>query len=209
MVPIVTIDKQGLLPNEDPRSATNPREGEHFKHQLNSISSGEMIVISWSLLGDEIPNKITIDEDGLISGRMLIFDEQPCITNNAPSEPTKLDGSNWLSNGRYRGAQYTFNFTVRLDYKYPNPALNTGSGGTGGGSEDDVDPGPPPPEFIEDFTESNVSITMIRNHDVDNYVFVKKYFEAGHTLRIDNDEYTEKHMDDFIMRHPGPFGNIK
>lgn len=208
MVPIVEIDKQGLLPNEDSRSASNPREGEHFKHQLNYISSGEMIVINWSLLGDAIPNNLTIDGKGLISGRMLIFDEQPIITNNAPTEPTKLDGSNWLSNGRYRGSKYVFNFTVRLDYKYPNPALNTGSG-TVGGSEDETDPGPPPPKYIEAFTESNINIVMIRNHDVDNYVFVKKYFEAGHTLRIDNDEYTKDHMVDFIMRHPGPFGNIK
>lgn len=198
MIPVVLLDKTGPLNNESSRSTPNPREGGEFICSVIHTTTSPITILEWRLTGPEVPVGLSISNTGVISGIMEIFDNQTAIKNNSIPKVTSIDGQNWMSNGRYRGSTYTFNFTVELRYEYE--VISTGL---------DDDGNPLPNEIIEDTVTSAVAITMVRNYDVDNFVFVKKYLEAGHKLMLDGVEYSISEMGEYIMKHPGPFGSVK
>lgn len=201
MIPVVVLDKVGTLVNESTRSTPNPRELGEFISQVTHTTTSEITLIEWKLTGLEVPVGLSISDKGLISGIMDIFDNQTAIKNNTTPEVTDVSGQNWMSNGRYRGSSYTFNFQIELVYEYELVA--TVSEDAEEGSE------PPTPKIVRDVVSSDVNITMVRNYDVDNYVFVKKYLEAGHKLIYDNEEYNISSIGDYLNKHPGPFGSTK
>lgn len=193
------ITKSGNLINQRPTDGrSNPLECQDFYHAMtfNEIveTNEEYISHEWSLEG-EVPSKLTIDENGVISGRILTFDlQEHCQDKLNPKEPLKADGSNWLNNGRLNAPSYTFNFKVKRTVKY---SLVT-----------EATP-PVEPTINESTAVVDVNILVLNSHDIDNLMFVRNYLATGKELRIGKKVYTMDTMEDFLKVHPGPFGCTK
>ncbi len=198
---LTTIEDTGIIVNELMiNGAANPHECHDYKHQIifneEYESDEEYLSEKWTIDGD-VPVGIEIDDTGLIYGYIAIFNDQPSCQDNNPEETLKVDGSNWENNGRFKHATFQFDFKVTRITTY----LLTGVG-IDPETEEEVDI----EEELEEITTSNVSILAIKSNDITNLIFVKKYLEAGHELKIGNDSYFEDDLEDFVARHPGPFG---
>ena len=184
-----TIHDSGMIINEEPvNGSSNPHECHTFKYQIKYSENFESTetLLSWEwFLTDDVPVGISIDDNGLISGRIEPFIDQPSCQDNYPDEEIKLDGSNWLHNGQFKHPTYTFNFKVHRKYKYLDTLTTL---------------------EIEEEVINDISILAIKNNNINNLLFVKKYLETGHELKIDNDPYFKDDINDFLSRHPGPFG---
>ena len=177
------------------KKSSNPWETHYFEHKIDYIDNilpTEEIIESYFNLSGDVPLDIKIDSEGILSGNILTFDEQVHVSfNKYPKETLKLDGSNWLNNGRPKSATVDFNFTVTRTIKYKDLTLPE--------LEDDSN------IFILDVS-TEVTITVIKNNNIENFIFVKNYLKEGNTLKIGNDDYSYQHLNLFINRHPGPFG---
>lgn len=185
-----------ILINDEPISgAVNPWECHYFKHKvLFTENPNEIKTIEWKLEG-VIPNNITIDDNGLISGKIEILDlDQNGITEDLlfPKENIKEDGSNWTNTGRYKNDLHIFNFTIVRLFLYEKTIVN----------EDESF------EIIEIIGKESldVSIHVIKNNNIDNYIFIKRYLESGWKVKVENKDYFYKDFEEFIKIHPGPFG---
>jgi len=192
------ITTTGIIINESPvNGAANPHECHTYTHQVLHTESftplQNLMDQVWFLTGD-IPLDLIIDNNGLITGKIKIFDYQPSCQDNYPKETLLVNGSNWQNTGRYKNETFSFNFTVHRRYTYED--LEPMS----------LDPAITEPLIVIEEVTSDVTITVIKNNDIDNLIFVRKYLEAGHELKIGSDTYTNDNLDDFLARHPGPFG---
>lgn len=186
---LTTIICTGIITNDlMTKGAANPHECHDYKHQIifneEYGETEEYVSEEWSLSGD-VPVGIEIDNTGLINGYIAIFNDQPSCQDNYPDEVLKVDGSNWENIGRFKHATYTFNFTVTRTTTYQDTLTMVES---------------------QEIATSDVSILAIKDNDINNLIFVKKYLEAGHELKIENDSYFEDDLEDFLARHNGPFG---
>ena len=186
---LTTIHDVGIISNELMiKGAANPHECHDYRHQIDFSEeygeTEEYVSEEWSLSGD-VPVGISIDNTGVVQGYVAIFDEQPSCQDNFPDEVLKVDGSNWENIGRYKHTTYQFNFTVTRITTYQDTLLM---------------------EEFQEIATSNISILVIKDNDINNLIFVKKYLEAGHELKIENDSYFEDDLEDFLARHDGPFG---
>jgi len=199
----------GLIPNQN-GPTQNPWECHYFTHQVETIEDEYFKEhIEWGLDGD-IPLDIEIDKDiGLIHGVIKpLTVEQPGIDESmfTPDEVLKEDGSNWKNIGRYKNTTYTFKF--RLYRIYRDESVNgpiscetencsiIESGETIDGKF-----------YAIKVQWTFIEIMVIKNNDIDNYIFAKKYFDAGYKIVYNDISYTKENEDDFFKNHPGPFGN--
>lgn len=163
-------------------------ETEYFEHTIKFtetlLPTEELISSVWELSGD-VPLDLKI-VDGKIFGNVLMLQDQTINVPRYPKEKIKPDGSNWQNNGRPIASTTIFNFTVI--------------------KKDIVKDLETEPETNLEFTSNtNVSISLSKNYNIDNMVFVKTYLDEGNTLKIGNDDYTKKHFSYFLQMHPGPF----
>ncbi len=211
---INTITKTGNLPNQKPvNGKANPMECHTFFHAMTFIETyeptEEYIEHKWSLEG-EVPSKLTIDENGVISGKVLTFDlQENCRHALKPKEPLAPGGGNWLNNGRLNGPSYTFKFKVKKWIKYlVTPEAPTGTDTDSDPTDDATTEPVAPPEPYEEESEHvvDVNIIVISNNNIDNLMFVRNYMATGKDMKIEKTTYTIDNMEDFLKRHPGPFG---
>lgn len=184
----VVFNKTGNLRNESTNGSINPLEMEIFECLITSIDTPDTTesIISFSYKIDGfIPSNLTINNNGFISGKIMTFDEQQGSYEKYPKEKIKVDGSNWVNNGRPKNNSVDFNFNIVKTIVYM----------------DNVDNKEKSMEFI-----NNVTITVCKNNNIDNYVFAKNYFDQGYSLKLGNDEYTKKTSSLYFQLHPGPFG---
>jgi len=151
-----------------------------FINPKNFISN-----INWSLSGD-IPNGISINNNGIISGKILDFSKQDlCKNNNFPNEELNFDGSNWKNNGRFKENEFNFNIIIKRDILIKGPLIIT--------------------------EKSNIIILLIKCQDIDNKIFIRKYLNSTKKsknnertyLVINNKKYTDPEK--AISAHKGPF----
>ncbi len=194
-----TIVTTGLISNQTPMPSDNPHECHSFTHQVAATTTGNFIShVAWSISG-EFPNDLTIDTgSGLLSGVMLILDDQPSsiVTDIAPIETPNLDNSNFINNGRPLSDSYTFPFTIKRDYiiKISDNPLVTA------------------PES----TTSICEILLIKDFNIDTILAMRNYLEAGYTtvkdgsddidvthkLWIGDKAYTNENLDEYLNDTP-------
>nr|DAX15841.1 MAG TPA: hypothetical protein [Caudoviricetes sp.] len=196
-----TILSGALLPNQSGMyHAKNPWETHIYKH---TIETAETKLFKehrlWYLTGD-VPLDLTIDNNGVISGQILILNNQPsCKDNLMPVEKIKLDGSNWRSTGRYRDATKTFEFqvhrkyytwevvkiegkdgatppltleTLKMNYKVETFDLYKTMLETLTTAECTL-------TFKEEEVSGDVSIMAIRNNDLDTRIYLEEYIKSN------------------------------
>jgi len=173
--------------------ASNPWECHQFSHQILHSEDGNFCShVAWSISGD-IPIAVTMDPgSGVISGHMDYFELQPsCTGNNYPKETITVDGANNMNSGRFIPEFYDFVITVKRDYliKGPNPAT---------GAMDCVAP-------LPESVSSTHIIKMIKNHDIDNFLYIHGYLNAGHIIDIELTKYDKNKVNELLAVHPGPF----
>lgn len=212
-----TITTAGQIVNQAGTSA-NPHECHEFKFQVLFTETSKVEEhISWELLGD-IPSNLTIDDSALITGTILPFGLQPTVTDNHPHTPLKMDGSNYLENGRYKNASYTFTFTVKRNYTITNEEI----------AVPDEEGNIPVLLPIPESSESEISITVIKSANIDNFLFFKEYLDVDEELEktllsmnngivettievtkrymtYNGIQYFKDDLDELTNVHPGPF----
>lgn len=113
----VSIDDPGLIINEaGPKD--NPREREFYSHAVAHTEDGKNCSITgWSISGD-VPQGISINGSGVISGTIDGFWEQ--ASTQSPRKDTKyveVDCRNYPDhNGRYDSQTYDFTFTTTVSW---------------------------------------------------------------------------------------------
>ena len=213
----VTITSAGMITNQTSGLSANPHECHEFNYQMLFTSTGNVVEhLSWELVGD-YPNGISIDNTGKITGTIMPFNLQPTVTDVNPHTPLKLDGSNYMENGRYRGATYTFTFTVKHNYTIINTNV-----------PEVVDGVPLPLLPIPESNTTELSIMVIKSANIDNYLYFKEYLDVDEdieetVLEMSNGEivakvktdkrhityngvkYYKNDLDELATVHPGPF----
>ena len=213
----VTITSAGMITNQKSGLSANPHECHEFNYQMLFTSTGNVVEhLSWELIGD-YPNGISIDNIGKITGTIMPFNLQPTVTDVNPHTPLKLDGSNYMENGRYRGATYTFTFTVKHNYTI----INTNT-------PEIVDGVPLPLLPIPESNSTELSIMVIKSANIDNFLFFKEYLDVDEELEktllsmnngivettiqvtkrymtYNGIQYFKDDLDELTNVHPGPF----
>lgn len=161
-------------------------ETEYFEHTIKYtetiLPTEELVSSVWELSGD-IPLHVKLD--GLtLKGNIEMLQNQIIDVPRYPKEKIKPDGSNWQNNGRPIDSTTAFNFNIIKIDKVKDIESDT---------------------ITDVRTETTVNITLTKNYNIDNMVFVKNYLDEGNTLKIGNDDYTKKHFSYFLQVHPGPF----
>ena len=225
----ILFQDSGIIANQaSNKRSSNPWETHYYEHNIISEDIPEIYEIilkkEYYLTGD-VPLELTIDENGLIKGDILVLDEQTIDIPKYPKEEIKLDGSNWLNNGRPKAAFVDFNFQVhkKITYEEYYKDLNMDTfddlndmNMDGYDDIKDIDM-----DGLDDITKETldnklyriseyddfieVTIRVIKNNNIENYIFVKNYLKAGHPLMIGEDIYSYKHLNLFTQIHPGPF----
>lgn len=148
----VTIMETGHIDNEaGPKD--NPRELEYFEHTIQRIIPDNHEIIQWYIEGD-VPEGISIDSDGVISGTILGMWDQPSCVPKTSNEFVELDGRNWDNHGRYINNTYDFTFNTSVDWVMTAPPYSSGTD-----------------------TKSH-TITLVRDFDGDAIMFAKFYLET-------------------------------
>lgn len=200
-MPACTILSTGIIPNDAPvDSASNPWECHDFMHNTLHAETGDFALhVAWSIAGD-IPNEITIDPgSGVISGNVkpLNYQDTGIVNDIIGKQPLKIDGSNFKEIGRPDSPFYLFSFTITRAYMiWVVKELGT---------------------MAPEVATSDVTIKVIKNHDIDNLIYIKEYlkpgtsmvngFEKKHTMNIDGVSYDKDSVDACIANHPGPFNH--
>lgn len=225
----ILFQDSGIIANQaSNKRSSNPWETHYYEHNIISEDIPEIYEIilkkEYYLTGD-VPLELTIDENGLIKGDILVLDEQTIDIPKYPKEEIKLDGSNWLNNGRPKAAFVDFNFQVhkKITYEEYYKDLNMDTfddlndmNMDGYDDIKDIDM-----DNLDDITKetldnklyriseyddfTEVTIRVIKNNNIENYIFVKNYLKAGYPLMIGKDTYSYKHLNLFTQVHPGPF----
>lgn len=225
----ILFQDSGIIANQaSNKRSSNPWETHYYEHNIISEDIPEIYEIilkkEYYLTGD-VPLELTIDENGLIKGDILVLDEQTIDIPKYPKEEIKLDGSNWLNNGRPKAAFVDFNFQVhkKITYEEYYKDLNMDTfddlndmNMDGYDDIKDIDM-----DNLDDITKetldnklyriseyddfTEVTIRVIKNNNIENYIFVKNYLKAGYPLMIGEDIYSYKHLNLFTQIHPGPF----
>lgn len=236
----ILFQDSGIIANQaSNKRSSNPWETHYYEHQILSTDMPEIYEIilktEYWLTGD-VPLDVVIDENGKLSGYVKLLDEQTIDIPKYPKETIKLDGSNWLHNGRPKAAYVDFTFQVhkKLTYEEYYKDLNMDTfndlndinmdgyddvndmnmdgfddlrdidmDGIDDETKEEIDTKLYRITEYEDFTE--VTIRVIKNNSIDNYIFVKNYLKAGYPLMIGKDTYSYKHLNLFTQVHPGPF----
>ena len=224
----IFVDKDKIVNEAPNKKSSNPWETHYFEHQIISTDTTEIyenILNTEYYLSGNIPLDVVIDNNGLLKGDIRLLNEQNINVDKYPKEDLKVDGSNWLNNGRPKAAFVDFNFKVhkKITYEYYYKDLDMDGFDDVNDlnldgyddlldldmdNKDDITK-----EVIDtklfkimEYEEStDVTIRVIKNNNIDNYVFVKNYMDQGNSLKIGNDVYTKRHFNLFIQAHPGPF----
>ena len=184
-----TITSTGRITNQSGLyHAINPWETHYFKHNIeHSETKLFKETIEWSLSGN-IPNELKIDNNGVITGKVLTFNFQDATKDNIyPKEKIKLDGSNWQSIGRFRDTTYDFQFTVTHKYRTWEVESLVDKDGNDLPTlavlkplylevEGTVD------KFKEETVSSDVDILVIRNNNIDTQLFLEAYLLSNFTI---------------------------
>ena len=135
------------------------------------------------------PEGINITEDGKLYGRL-----EPIIPNDIPR--INIDGSGRENINRFNGTEKIVDFKIRLEYNITLPDT--------------------PDETLEGYQLFNVSIRIVKNNDIDNYVFMVGYLMSResvvngtivkHTIDYNGVTYDESNVLELLKNHPGPFG---
>ena len=159
------------------------------------------------------PEGINITEDGRLYGRL-----DPIIPNDIPR--INIDGSGRENINRFNGNDKIVDFKIRLDYNISIPEIIEST-------EPTEEEGSTPTEgeettpvitykTVEGYQIFNVSIRIVKNNDIDNYVFMVGYLMSResvvngtivkHTIDYNGVTYDESNVLELLKNHPGPFG---
>jgi hypothetical protein len=199
-----TITSTGRITNQSGLyHAINPWETHYFKHTIeHSETKLFKETIEWSLSGN-IPNELKIDNNGVITGKVLTFNFQDATKDNVyPKEKIKLDGSNWQSIGRFRDATYDFQFTVTHKYRTWEVESLVDKDGNELPTLATLKPlyleatfeqyktqletllevEGTVAKFKEESVSSDVDILVIRNNNIDTQLFLEAYLLSNFTI---------------------------
>ena len=217
------LDEDSLLKNE----GNSDLEGNPYSHIIRTKLKNEIeettglpyIINSRNydfVNYGAVPKGLLIDHLGVIHGRL-----EPIIPNDIPR--INIDGSGRENINRFEGNEKIFNFKIRLYYNISKPYYETDeSDSTSSSTESSEEPTTSEPvnvlkyEEIEDTQVFDVSIRMVKNNDIDNYVFLVGFLlsessvvngvTVKHTIKVGNVEYDKNDVMEILKVHPGPFG---
>jgi len=136
-----------------------PRELHDFMYPHFAIPHPMSCVIGYKLSGD-VPKGLKVDILGVISGKIKHFGEQSSCTDNNPDGKPGLEGKDWKNNGRFKKEKFVFEFSIEAKWL---EHISTPNG--------------PVPCVKPGSTKQNCKITVIKDHNIDNALFMKKYTE--------------------------------
>ena len=187
---IELVEPKTNLDNETPEdNSLDPWENHVYTHVIKFLPVGALVSpITWSVSGN-LPEGLSMDNlTGTISGKLSPLDGQPGVTSGLEVDSIPITGEGCENLGRVKDLSITFSFTIKANYT----RLTESS-----------PPVPVPEEVSKDFT-----ITVLKNHDIDNAKFLIKYLETGyttigeedvkHTIRIGKTTYSKDNIDEFM-----------
>lgn len=198
------LDEDNILTNETGRDI----EGSNYLHTLKvKLVNEEYIInnLTYSIPEMSVPpDGVVLSKDGVLSGRL-----NPVIPKDIPR--INIDGSGRENIKRFDGNEKIVNFKIRIDYNIDIPIDTTESSTTETSTEEPVIPEP-----IIGYQNIDVGIRIIKNNDVDNYVFMVGYIMSEqsvvngvvveHTINNNGVTYNKDNVLDLLKNHPGPFG---
>jgi len=141
-------------------NALNPWELHDFLYPHFAIPDPLTCIISYSLSGD-IPEGISVDGAGNIKGKVKHFGEQPSCQDNYSDKDPGFDGKEWENNGRFRKIYFDFHFSIEVKWV-----------------EKKDTPNGPIPCVIPGSTKQNCTIRVVKDHNIDNLIFMQKYLNG-------------------------------
>lgn len=198
------LDEDNILTNETGRDI----EGSNYLHTLKVKLVNEGYIINnltYSIPEMSVPpDGVVLSKDGVLSGRL-----NPVIPKDIPR--INIDGSGRENIKRFDGNEKIVNFKIRIDYNIDIPIDTTESSNTETSTEEPVIPEP-----IIGYQNIDVGIRIVKNNDVDNYVFMVGYIMSEqsvvngvvveHTINSNGVTYNKDNVLDLLKNHPGPFG---
>lgn len=198
------LDEDNILTNETGRDI----EGSNYLHTLKvKLVNEEYIInnLTYSIPEMSVPpDGVVLSKDGVLSGRL-----NPVIPKDIPR--INIDGSGRENIKRFDGNEKIVNFKIRIDYNIDIPIDTTESSTTETSTEEPVIPEP-----IIGYQNIDVGIRIVKNNDVDNYVFMVGYIMSEqsvvngvvveHTINNNGVTYNKNNVLDLLKNHPGPFG---
>lgn len=198
------LDEDNILTNETGRDI----EGSNYLHTLKVKLVNEGYIINnltYSIPEMSVPpDGVVLSKDGVLSGRL-----NPVIPKDIPR--INIDGSGRENIKRFDGNEKIVNFKIRIDYNIDIPIDTTESSDTETSTEEPVIPEP-----IIGYQNIDVGIRIVKNNDVDNYVFMVGYIMSEqsvingvvveHTINNNGVTYNKDNVLDLLKNHPGPFG---
>ena len=198
------LDEDNILTNETGRDI----EGSNYLHTLKvKLVNEEYIInnLTYSIPEMSVPpDGVVLSKDGVLSGRL-----NPVIPKDIPR--INIDGSGRENIKRFDGNEKIVNFKIRIDYNIDIPIDTTESSDTETSTEEPVIPEP-----IIGYQNIDVGIRIVKNNDVDNYVFMVGYIMSEqsvvngvvveHTINNNGVTYNKDNVLDLLKNHPGPFG---
>lgn len=198
------LDEDNILTNETGRDI----EGSNYLHTLKVKLVNEGYIINnltYSIPEMSVPpDGVLLSKDGILSGRL-----NPVIPKDIPR--INIDGSGRENIKRFDGNEKIVNFKIRIDYNLDIPIDTTESSTTETSTEEPVIPEP-----IIGYQNIDVGIRIVKNNDVDNYVFMVGYIMSEqsvvngvvveHTINNNGVTYNKNNVLDLLKNHPGPFG---
>lgn len=198
------LDEDNILTNETGRDI----EGSNYLHTLKvKLVNEEYIInnLTYSIPEMSVPpDGVVLSKDGILSGRL-----NPVIPKDIPR--INIDGSGRENIKRFDGNEKIVNFKIRIDYNIDIPIDTTESSDTETSTEEPVIPEP-----IIGYQNIDVGIRIVKNNDVDNYVFMVGYIMSEqsvvngvvveHTINNNGVTYNKNNVLDLLKNHPGPFG---
>lgn len=198
------LDEDNILTNETGRDI----EGSNYLHTLKvKLVNEEYIInnLTYSIPEMSVPpDGVVLSKDGVLSGRL-----NPVIPKDIPR--INIDGSGRENIKRFDGNEKIVNFKIRIDYNIDIPIDTTESSNTETSTEEPVIPEP-----IIGYQNIDVGIRIVKNNDVDNYVFMVGYIMSEqsvvngvvveHTINNNGVTYNKDNVLDLLKNHPGPFG---
>ena len=182
-------------------NALNPWETHDFLYPHFAIPDPMTCIISYLLSGD-VPKGISVDSSGNIKGKIEHFGKQPSCQDNKPNEKTEFDGSNMEKNGRFKKLYYDFHFTIQVKWV-----------------EKKDTPNGPVPCTVPGSTTEECIIRMVKNHNIDNQIWMEKYLDDGKSggnsdtgeikpsINIDGEVISDSSSG--TSKSPGPFLKVK
>ena len=198
-----TISSVGTTPNKLKQdNAENPHECHFYSYQVEKTENagdGKITIEGWKMSG-EIPLDVSINDSGLISGTIKIFNDQPLLQDciNIKADRVELSGKNWQEVGRPTKDYYEFKSEVWVEYTY-----TTKEGVSTPYMSAPVD----------------VIIKAIKSHSIDGYLAMRNYLKTGsstistkvgdvevqHRYDIGGKKYTYSEFEEFLADSPGPW----